>query len=53
MDTYIMEGLVILHETIHEIHHKKLPRVILIIDFEKAYNKVNRDSLPNDADQRV
>jgi hypothetical protein len=36
-----MEGIVILHETIHEIHHKKMPGVIFKIDFEKAYEKVN------------
>jgi hypothetical protein len=36
----IMEGVIILHETIHEIHRKKLNGVILKIDFEKAYNKV-------------
>lgn len=36
----IMEGVVILHETIHELHNKKLDGVILSIDFEKAYDKV-------------
>jgi hypothetical protein len=40
-DRFIMEGIVILHETIHEIHHKKLPGVLFKIDFEKAYDKVN------------
>jgi hypothetical protein len=40
-DRFIMEGIVNLHETIHEIHHKKLPGVLFKIDFEKAYNKVN------------
>jgi hypothetical protein len=37
---FIMEGIVILHETIHE-HHKKLTRVLFKIDFEKAFDKVN------------
>ena len=37
----IFEGVVILHETIHEIHKKKLDGVLLKIDFEKAYDKVN------------
>src|SRR6266540_166271 len=32
----ILEGVVILHETIHELHRKKLSGVILKIDFEKA-----------------
>src|SRR6266540_3450334 len=36
----ILEGDVILHETIHEMHRKKLSGVILKIDFEKAYDKV-------------
>jgi hypothetical protein len=29
----IMEGVVMLHETIHEIHWKKMSRVILKLDF--------------------
>jgi hypothetical protein len=33
----IMEGVVMLHETIHEIHRKKMRGVILKLDFEKAY----------------
>ena len=36
----IMEGVVILHETIHELHTKKRNGVIFKIDFEKAYDKV-------------
>ena len=36
----ILEGVVILHETIHELHRKKLSGVILKIDFKKAYDKV-------------
>jgi hypothetical protein len=38
---HILEGVVILHESIHELHRKKLDGVILKIDFEKAYDKVN------------
>jgi hypothetical protein len=37
---YILDGVVTLHETIHEMHRKKLNGVILKIDFEKAYDKV-------------
>ena len=37
---YIMEGVVILHETIHELHRKKQDGVILKLDFEKAYDKL-------------
>jgi hypothetical protein len=36
----IMEGVFILHETIHELHTKKSNVVIFKIDFEKAYDKV-------------
>jgi hypothetical protein len=32
-----MEGIVI----IHEIHHNKMPGVLLKLYFEKAYDKVN------------
>jgi hypothetical protein len=35
----IMKGVVILHETIHELHRKN-SSVIFKIDFEKAYDKV-------------
>jgi hypothetical protein len=37
----IMEGVVMLHETIYEIHRKKMSGVILKLDFEKAYDKIN------------
>jgi hypothetical protein len=37
----IMEGAVVLHETLHELHRKKMNGVIFKIDFEKAYDKVN------------
>jgi hypothetical protein len=36
----ILDGVAILHETVHELHSKKMNGVILKIDFEKAYNKV-------------
>ena len=37
---HILEGVVVLHETLHEIHSKKLDGVIFKVDFEKAYDKV-------------
>ena len=37
---YILDGVVTLHETVHELHRKNLSGVILKIDFEKAYDKV-------------
>ena len=37
----ILEGVVVLNETIHEMHRKKLDGVLFKIDFEKVYDKVN------------
>jgi hypothetical protein len=36
----ILDGVVALHETVHELHSKKLNGVLLKVDFEKAYDKV-------------
>jgi hypothetical protein len=36
-----IEGVVILYETIHKLHRKKMNGVILKLDFEKSYEKVN------------
>nr|ABA98327.2 transposon protein, putative, CACTA, En/Spm sub-class [Oryza sativa Japonica Group] len=36
----ILDGVVVIHETVHELHRRKLSGVILKIDFEKAYDKV-------------
>jgi hypothetical protein len=35
----IHDGVVVLHEAVHELHTKKLNGVILNLDFEKAYDK--------------
>lgn len=40
MGRYILDGVVILHETLHELKRRKLKGVILKIDFEKAYDSV-------------
>jgi hypothetical protein len=37
---HVMEGVVVLRETIHELHRKKKDGVILNLDFEKAFDKV-------------
>ena len=37
---HILEGVVVLHETIDYLHRKKMDGVIFKIDFEKAYDKV-------------
>jgi hypothetical protein len=42
---HILEGVLVLHETVHEIHRKKLDGIIMKIDFEKAYDKVKWDFL--------
>ena len=42
----ILEGVVILHEEIHELHRKKKNGVILKLDFKKAYDKVNWAFVP-------
>jgi hypothetical protein len=36
-----MEGVRVLHETIHEMHRRKHSGLILKIDFEKAYDRIN------------
>jgi hypothetical protein len=41
LDRNIMEGVVILHETLHVIHRKKISGAIFKIDIQKAYDKVN------------
>jgi hypothetical protein len=37
----IMEGVIVLHEIIHDMHRKKQNGIIFKIDFEKAYEKVS------------
>jgi hypothetical protein len=37
--------VVVLHETVHELHRKKLDEVLFKIDFEKAYDKVKSSFL--------
>lgn len=41
----ILEGVVILHEVIHELKSKNKKGLILKIDFEKAYDRVHWDFL--------
>jgi hypothetical protein len=42
---YILESVVIAHEVLHSMHKSKQPRVILKLDYEKAYDRVNIDFL--------
>jgi hypothetical protein len=37
---HILEGVVVFHESIHELHRKNLDGVLFKIDFEKTYDKV-------------
>jgi hypothetical protein len=37
---FILEGVVNLHETLHEMHKKKEDGIILKLDFEKAHDKI-------------
>jgi len=41
----ILEGVVVLHEVIHELKRTKRKGIILKIDFDKAYDKVRWDFL--------
>jgi hypothetical protein len=34
----IMEGMIVLHETIHEFHKRKHDVIILKLDFKKVYD---------------
>jgi hypothetical protein len=38
---YILEGVITPHKILHELRVKKLPGIILKLDFEKAYDKVS------------
>ena len=40
-----MDGMLTLHEVLHHTHVKKRTGVVLKLDFEKAYDKVNWDFL--------
>jgi hypothetical protein len=42
---YILESVVIAHEVLHSIHKSKTPGVVLKLDYEKAYDRVNLDFL--------
>jgi hypothetical protein len=41
----ILEGVVVLHEILHELHRSKARNLVLKIDFEKAYDRVRWDFL--------
>jgi hypothetical protein len=39
-DQYILDGVVTLRETVHELHRENLNDVIFKIKFKKTYDKV-------------
>jgi hypothetical protein len=42
---FILESVVTAHEVIHEVHKNKDKGLVLKLDYEKAYDKVNLDFL--------
>jgi hypothetical protein len=42
---YILESVVVAHEIVHSVHKCKEPGVIIKLDYEKAYDRVNIDFL--------
>jgi hypothetical protein len=42
---YILESVVVAHEIVHTIHKSKEPGVVIKLDYEKAYDKVNIEFL--------
>jgi mannosylglycoprotein endo-beta-mannosidase len=40
-----LESVVVAHEIVHNVHKSKDPGVILKLDYEKAYDRVNLDFL--------
>jgi hypothetical protein len=42
---YILKSVVVAHEIVHSLHKTKEPGVILKLDYEKAYDRVNLDFL--------
>lgn len=44
---FIMEGILVMHEVLHEVNKKKMSGVLFKVDFEKAYDNINWSFLYN------
>jgi hypothetical protein len=44
-ERYILESVVLAHELVHSVHKAKEPRVVIKLDYEKVYDRVNIDFL--------
>jgi hypothetical protein len=42
---FILENVVVAHEIVHSVHKTKEPGIIIKLDYEKAYDRVNIDFL--------
>jgi hypothetical protein len=42
---YILESVVVAHEVVHSLHKSKESEVIIKLDYEKVYDRVNLDFL--------
>jgi hypothetical protein len=42
---YILESVMVAHEVVHSVHKSKEPGVIIKLDYEKVYDRVNIDFL--------
>jgi hypothetical protein len=42
---YILESVVVSHELVHSVHKSKDPGVIIKLDYEKSYDRINIDFL--------
>jgi hypothetical protein len=49
MGRNILESVVVLHETIHEMHRKKMDEALFKINFETMYDKVKWSFFPHQA----
>jgi hypothetical protein len=44
-DRFILEGVLVLHEVVNELRVRKQKGIIMKLDFEKVYDKVNWELL--------